>query len=149
MQTILLIGLAVFIAFFSVILIRTWYLQRQFNNSLTLNHKKNKNVLLKQTGGLIVSVAFFVVLYSNPSLLNPPKNDAVAISTREHDVLEAYKSFYGETKNNNMDDQSTHLTVLGEVTLEDKKTYTLVKVDEIYYLINEHDNSLVEITAIP
>lgn len=149
MDTILLIVLAILVVFFSFIIIRSWLLQRQFKDSLHLNSTKNSSVLLKQTSGLLVSVVVFVVLLNNSSYFIPKQNDAAPTNSDQSGALEAVERYQQEFQKDGDYSSSSEITILGEVTLSDKKTYTLVWVDDTYFLIEQDTNTVIEFLPNP
>lgn len=149
MDTLLLIALAILIVFFSFIIIRSWLLQRQFKKSLNLNSTKNNSILLKQASGLSVSLIVFALVLTNSSSFLPKENDAMLSNNTEENVREAIDQ-YSEKSQGFMDNfESDDIRIIGEVTLEEHQMFVLVEIDGVYYLVDESDNSIIEVKQAP
>lgn len=149
MDTILLIVFAILIVFFSYIIIRSWLYQKQFKKSLQLKTSKNNTILLKQAGGLFVSLIVFVFVLTNSISVLPTQNDAVPSNIAREYVRDALDHYSNKSEGLIGDLESDDITVVGEITLEDNQVFVLVEMDGVYFLIDNSTNSIIEVKPTP
>lgn len=148
MDYIILFLLAAIILYISYIMISSFLLQRQFNKRLALNQSKNSTILLKQASTLAVSVALFVIVLTNSSLLATLSKDKT-ISRTSFTPEDQIESFYDDLYDKDSKTFLKEADVVGEVTLENNKTYLLIVMDEAYFLFDEANERLISIHLTP
>lgn len=148
MDYIILFLLAGIILYISYIMISSFLLQRQFNKRLALNQSKNSTILLKQASTLVVSVALFVIVLTNSSLLATLQKDKT-ISRTSFTPEDQIDPFYDDLYDKDSKTFLKEADVVGEVTLENNKTYLLIVMDEAYFLFDEANERLISIHLTP